>query len=89
MCACDCCNLQQIGGMTISPMRLLVDRQLAIHIVQEHKYRELYMRLDVISRSSKRAAAAPGIYLYSGCREREVEGMKREGEGKAAAVDGS
>lgn len=75
--------------MTISPMRLLVDRQLAIHIVQEHKHRELYMRLDVISRSSKRAAAALGI--YSGCRAwgREVEGMKREGEGKAAAVDGS
>lgn len=72
--------------MTISPMRLLVDRQLAIHIVQEHKYRELYMRLDVISRSSKRAAAAPGI--YSGCRERKgKEGKGRGRERKAAAVE--
>lgn len=78
MCACDCCNLQQIAGMTISPMRLLVDRQLAIHIVQEHKYSELYMRLDVISRSSKRAAAALGI--YSGSRERKgKEGKGEEG----------
>lgn len=64
--------------MTISPMRLLVDRQLAIHIAQEHKYRELYMRLDVISRSSKRAAAALGI--YTGVQS-EGAGSKRKGRG--------